>query len=84
MSPTCSCTGSYILVAGVRYSKHFEPSHYSRINKGKKKAKVKAARKPAADESGLAENMTEAQVRAALDAVNQAMQQSGAVKGDKA
>ena len=39
MSPTCSCTGSYILVAGVRYSKHFEPSHYSRINKGKKKAK---------------------------------------------
>ena len=46
--PTCDCGSQYVMVAGVRFSPHFEPSHYSRINKGKKKAKVqvkKAAKK---------------------------------------
>ena len=39
--PTCDCKGAYILVAGVRFSRHYEPSHWSRINRGKKQAKAK-------------------------------------------
>ena len=65
---------------GYQYLRDFgQPHHKTCPAKNcQTAAKVKV---PAADESGLAENMTEAQVRAELDAVNQAMQQSGAVKG---
>ena len=80
MSPVCECGISYVVIAKVWYSRHdLLGRHWAHM---RSKGKIKP-RKPAADESGLAENMTEAEVRAQLDAVNQAMQQSGAVKGGK-
>ena len=73
MSPVCECSISYVIVAGVRYSRHdLLGKHWAYM---RSKGKIKP-RKPAADESGLAENMTEAEVRVQLDAVNQAMLQS--------
>ena len=81
MSPTCSCTGSYILVAGVRYSKHFEPSHYSRINKGKKKAKVKPKKEQPA--SPFSADTTDAEQKSLEVAIAKALK-SGAVTGGKA
>ena len=83
MSPTCRDCGSEKVgwdktKAGHHYLRDFGQPHNNTCPAKQSEAKVKV---PAADESGLAENMTEAEVRAALDAVNQAMQQSGAVKG---
>ena len=35
--PTCSCGSETINVNGQVWSKHFEPSHWSRANRGKAK-----------------------------------------------
>ena len=87
MSPTCRDCGSEKVgwdktKDGHHYLRDFAQPHNNTCPA--KNGQTAAKKKPAADESGLAENMTEAQVRAQLDAVNQAMQQSGAVKGGKA
>lgn len=85
MSPTCRDCGSEKVgwdktKAGRHYLRDFGQPH----NNTCPAKNGQTAANPAADESGLAENMTEAEVRAQLDLVNQAMQQSGAVKGGKA
>ena len=92
MSPTCRDCGSEKVgwdktKAGRHYLRDFGQPHKNtcpaKNGQTAAKLKVQVPAGNATDESGLAENMTEAQVRAQLDAVNQAMQQSGAVKGGK-
>lgn len=61
------CEQELVWIDGIAYSKHYEPSHYSRINRGK----------PKTDELGFTGKETSAQVAAKLKAHAQELERRG-------
>ncbi len=74
----CSCGSEVVRIGDTMYSPHYLPSHYSRVNKGKKKAKELSRNAKA--KVATATPQTEAEVRAELDENFAAQLKNGSVK----